>query len=66
MEDETNFLGLGLGLLILSIVIVIILLPILLGIGIAFLIGVTGTTYFGVVITISAFFWLIFCLIAWV
>ena len=59
MEDEFNFLG-ELGLVLMAICLAVIIIPLLLGIGIALIIGVSGFVYYGVVITIAAFLWLLF------
>ena len=61
-EDETNFFA-ELGLIVLLIILAMMIIPILLGVGIAFIAGATGYLFWGIVITIAAFMWLIMGLI---
>jgi hypothetical protein len=52
-----NYLG-ELGLIVLGLILLIILAPIFVGMGVGFLFGLTGISYYSIVILVSVIIWI--------
>lgn len=64
-DDNGEFLG-GLGLILLGIVLAIVLIPLLVGLGVAFLCGIDGLLFFGVIIGVAVVIWSILGMIYYI
>lgn len=60
----SDYLG-DLGLILLLIVLAVVVLPILCGLGVAFLFGLDGLLFFGMVIVVSIIIWSLLYLLWW-
>ena len=64
MNDEENFLGVG--LILLGMLLALILIPLLIGFGVAFLCGIDGLLFFGVIIGVAVIIWSILGMIYYI